>query len=530
VSRSPPLLLVAFDACDPDMALALAAAGRMPALAALLARGATAPIVNPPGLFVGALWMSFATGLRPDRHGFHCWDEIDRASYQRRLTDPVRARGTPFWRLPASRPLRLAVIDVPHSRADRPMPGLQLVEWGCHDRHFGLHAWPAGAAAAIERRFGLHPILGLDPYTVREFAPDDYACRAGPLRTAAEESALLAGLLAGVEAKRRLTAGLLAEGPWDLFLAVFGESHAVGHQLWHVRDPGHPRHDPAVAVALGDPLARIYERLDAALAELVDAVGDETTILLLLSHGMGPHHDGTHLLDALLRRLDQAAEERLPGGALRRLADRATRRLPPVLRRRVAAALLPALRRRIARWPPAAVAEFVDPAERAEQRFFMTPNNFVVGGVRLNLAGREPCGRVAPAETETVAARLAADLRALVNVDDGGPVVHALEPSARWYRRDAADTLPDYFLTWERGRPIERVWSPQVGLVAAPYANWRTGDHRPDGLLVAAGPGLAGAPAGMAVEDLTASLAARLGLPTGGMDGRPQPWLAGPSP
>ncbi|MFO1061877.1 MAG: alkaline phosphatase family protein [Dongiaceae bacterium] len=393
MSRPPPLLLVALDACDPDIALALAAAGRMPALAGLLARGARVPVANPHGLFVGALWVSFATGLGPERHGFHCWDEIDPGTYERRLTNSAKLRGPAFWHRPESRPLRLAILDVPHSLAERPLPGLQLVEWGCHDRHFGLHSWPADAAAAIVRRSGLHPVLGQDPYEVREFSPDDYACRSGALRTAAEEAALLDGLLAGLEAKRRLAAGLLAEGPWDAFVVVFGESHAVGHQLWHVHDPRHVRHDPAVAAALGDPLARVYERLDAALAELLAVAGSDATVLLLLSHGMGPHHDGTHLLDALLGRLDASFDGALPGGAPRRLLDRATRGLPPALRRAIAAVLLPALRRRLAGQPPAAVPEYLDAAARAGQRFFMSPNNSVVGGVRLNLAGREPQGR-----------------------------------------------------------------------------------------------------------------------------------------
>jgi hypothetical protein len=240
---------------------------------------------------------------------------------------------------------------------------------------------------------------------------------------------------------------------------------------------------------------------------------------------MGPHFDGTHLLDALLRRLDQAADGPLPGGAGRRLIDRLTRGLPPGLRRALARPLLPALRRRLARHPPAPVPEFLEAGERAGQRFFLEPNNYVTGGIRLNLAGREPCGRVAPGDAHRVADRLAADLRALVNVDDGGPVIRGLERSDRWYRRRKDDTMPDLFLAWERSRPVERVWSPQVGLVSAPYAHWRSGDHRPHGLLVAAGPGVGSLPAALAIEDLGASLAARLGLPTGDMDGRPHPGL-----
>jgi hypothetical protein len=276
-------------------------------------------------------------------------------------------------------------------------------------------------------------------------------------------------------------------------------------------------------------LAQVYQRLDAALAALVQAAGPDATVLLLLSHGMGPRYDGCHLLDELLRRLDRSAAGRAPPHPARDLLDRASRPLPPSLRRRLAAALLPALRRRLAGHAPVRPREYLDAAERAGQRFYMAPNNTAFGGVRLNLSGREPSGRVALAEAGRVAARLEADLRALVNVATGGPVVRELMPASRWYRRSPGDTMPDLFVDWERSAPIEQVWSPQAGLVHAPDLHWRSGDHRPRGLLVAAGPGLGTAPAAaLQAEDLAASLAARLGLPTGGMDGRPQPWLASP--
>ncbi len=134
------ILFVGLDACDPATALDLAAAGRMPALTRLLGDGARAALVNPFGLFVGALWMTFATGLRPDRHRFHSWDEIDNDSYRRRLTTPTQAIGLPFWQRLSAAGRRIAVLDVPHSRANVPIRGLQLAEWGCHDRHFGFNA------------------------------------------------------------------------------------------------------------------------------------------------------------------------------------------------------------------------------------------------------------------------------------------------------------------------------------------------------------------------------------------------------
>ncbi|MEA2778619.1 MAG: hypothetical protein QOK29_163, partial [Rhodospirillaceae bacterium] len=507
------ILLVGLDACDPGTALDLAARGRMPALKRLMDSGAQCSVRNPFGLFVSGLWATFATGLRPDRHTYHCWDEIDVGSYRRRLTTPARIVGTPFWRRLSEAGRRIAVVDVPHSRADTPIGGVQVVEWGCHDRHFGFHTWPVSEAARIERFYGLHPTLGMDAHTAREFAPDDYTHRAGARRTPAEERRLLAGLLRGVEAKCKLSAALLAEGGWDLFLTIFGESHAVGHQQWHLHDPGHPRFDAATVRAVGgDPVSLVYERLDAAFGELLSRVDGRTTVLLFLSHGMGAHHDGTHLLDRVLRRIDLADRAGLPGGQPGDIIGRAMQVLFGETRRRGQGLTLAEARGRVAQHLPRPCREFVRPRARARQRFFLEPNNFVYGGVRLNLAGREPQGRVRREDVNEVIAQLTRDLCALINLDTGLPAIRGVERADRYYRRTETDTMPDLFIDWEREAPIETVWSEKVGLVHAPYVNWRTGDHRPGGLLIATGPGV---PPGallpeMPLEDLAPSLAARL--------------------
>ena len=55
----------------------------------------------------------------------------------------------------------------------------------------------------------------------------------------------------------------------------------------------------------------------------------------------------------------------------------------------------------------------------AERRWFLSPNNTVVGAVRLNLAGREPAGRISPADRPAVLRWLSQRLVELVNVDTG---------------------------------------------------------------------------------------------------------------
>jgi predicted AlkP superfamily phosphohydrolase/phosphomutase len=305
---------------------------------------------------------------------------------------------------------------------------------------------------------------------------------------------------------------LWGEGDWDLFVAIFGESHAAGHQQWHLHDETHPRFDEAARKrAGGDPILQVYRAIDAEVGRLIALAPPDATILVHLSHGMTAHHDGTHLLEELVARLDgkrarNPAKPPLP--ALRHVAQKLG--VPMALR----AAVGQRLRGTGAR-------------ARARSRFFATPNNSVVGGIRFNLAGREPHGRVEPDEVEGLIAELERELLALRNVDTGGPVVRAVHRCADHYERDPTDTMPDLFIEWERNAPIETIASPKIGTLHTPYTQWRTGDHTSNGLLIARGAGIpvgAEMPA-IEVEDLAPTIAARFGVSIDEADGRIMDWL-----
>ena len=512
------VVMLGFDALEVGIVRDMATAGKLPTFRRLLDGWACGRIQTPYGLFVGTLWTSFFTARSVALSGFHCWEAVSPASYERRPMTPRELVGRPFWRMLSEAGRRVAVLDVPHARAADPVNGLEVFEYGCHDRHFGFHTSPPELAAEIMAGVGPHPIFTLEPYLEREFAPDDYAHRAGPFRTPDEEKALLGDLLEGLDRKRRLSTSLLSRGQWDFFLSIFGESHAIGHQCWHVHDAGHPRHDPVNARALGDPVERVYAALDRALADHLALISRDTIVLVLLSHGMGPHYDGTHLLEEVLARIEAADWPRW-----RPTMDFATA-IPRHLRGKMRGMLAPtasAARRRVRfSLPRPCFDGDVGPAYRASRRFFLSPNNSAHGGVRINLKGREPAGLIEPGrEFDRTSEQLRHDLLALVNVDTGGPVVRSVDRTDAHYARASVDALPDLLIQWSVDTPIETVWSPKTAIVHRPYAHWRTGDHRPDGLLLAAGPGIrAGADLGaIAIGDLGPAICALLGAPLNGV-------------
>ena len=153
------------------------------------------------------------------------------------------------------------------------------------------------------------------------------------------------------------------------------------------------------------PMRDVYVAADQALGELIRGAGEDTVCIVLASHGIGPYRGGNKILDDILRRVDG-------GGAPMAPERRAMEGLRGIWKRRVPIGVKRALitvRQRS--WHR--VESVMLRREYAGRRFFAIPNNDIYGAIRLNLAGREPRGRVRKDEVERVCAELERELRSL---------------------------------------------------------------------------------------------------------------------
>jgi predicted AlkP superfamily phosphohydrolase/phosphomutase len=514
------VLVVALDACDAGLMVELAAQGECPHLAELLDTGAVVDTIAPYGTFVGSSWMTISTGASVGTHRYWNWLEIDRDTYELRPTTPRESRRPPFWLHLSDEGRRVALLDVPHAEIPESLNGVLVKEWGCHDRHHGTASYPPELLGELEGRHGTHPVGTMEhPWGYEAFAPCDYALREGHHRSRDEERELFDALQRGVDAKRALSLELLDDGPWDLFMTVLGETHCVGHQFWHVHDVAHPRHEPATRSLLGDPVVDVYRRADAAIGAHLERVGTDTLVWVQMNHGMGPHYDGDHLLDEVLRKLDPRSSDARRGGRGTALVRRSLDRLPERAQGTALGAAARAVRRRADAAPPPASGTT---RPHPDASWFRIPGNTTVAAIRLNVEGREPSGvlRRGP-DLDARVERLEADLLRLVNLDTGRPAVRAVVRADDVLERSEDDTLPDLFVEWDRSAPIERVWSPATGTVAVPYENWRTGDHNDRGLVVVRGPGVVPGrlPSPMSLVDVAPTICAALGAPMAVTDG-----------
>ena len=130
----------------------------------------------------------------------------------------------------------------------------------------------------------------------------------------------------------------------------------------------------------------------------------------------------------------------------------------------------------------------VDPAE---SQCFVVENNHAHGGIRVNLAGREPNGRIARGpDLDAFCADLTRDLLDIVDLDSGHRVVARVLRTDDLYRGEHRDLLPDLLVEWSSHAPISkiRLGSEKIGEIVGEYRFCRSGDHFPGGMFVATGP------------------------------------------
>jgi predicted AlkP superfamily phosphohydrolase/phosphomutase len=523
LSAQRPLLVLGLDGASFDVIEPLARAGRVPNLAAWLARGARAPLPSTVPAMSFPAWSSFLTGLGPGEHGLFDFTQKLPGAYRLRFTNATdRAGETLVGRVARAGGAALC-LGVPATFPPERVPGLVVA------------GFDAPVSAGSDRSRASDPALY-----------DAVAARTGPWMThELDEGATAPGwherasdlLVARVARKQAFALEALAAlrragcAP-ALVCVIFSESDTVAHHFWRDHDPGSPRRDPTASARRRGALAAVYEALDAACGALREAVGPDAACAVLSDHGSGGAARTVVHLNARLAEcglLRRRREGRAATDALaRRARDAALRALPPRVVERVF---------RRARGPAAALesAARFGGFDWGRTAAFSEEAN-TQPGVWLNLQDREARGCVAPADAERVRREV---IEALLDwkLPDGAPVVARARPREEVYAGPYVERAPDVVveLALERGYALSLVPTPWDETRPASLrvlgqhelgggrGRGTNGAHRPDGVWIADGPGAPALAPGASLVDVAPALLDALGLPLDSDRGRGGP-------
>ncbi len=259
-----------------------------------------------------------------------------------------------------------------------------------------------------------------------------------------------------------------------LLYCLFDTPDRVQHMFWRHRDPGHPLHEG------GDRAGVIedqYRRADRMVGHALDAADDRTMVIALSDHGFGPFRRAVHL-NAWLRE----------AGLL---------------------ALKPGLR------PGAEAGDLLRGVDWSNTRAY----SIGLGGIYLNLRGREGDGIVDPADADRLKAEIARGLEGLVDPVDGSPAIRGVPTREALYRGPSVGEAPDLAVHFAAGYRASSMTS-MGGVAGVTFEDNRkkwSGDHIVDPALV---PGVLFLDRpfrgdGARLEDLAPTILEALGVPRG---------------
>ncbi|MEN8133870.1 MAG: alkaline phosphatase family protein [Pseudomonadota bacterium] len=513
---STSVLFIGLDAAESTLIHRWAEQGHLPNFKRLQEKGTWGKLRNPMDTLPGSIWPEITTGISCGKLAqfYHPKQIHTGEAHSRPLTVEDVDPEAFYWAVASRNGKRVAAVDMPQTIAVPDLNGIEVREWGLHDRNFKIGSQPPQLIQEMNALYGEHPVQG-------------HAC--DTMADSHGHGMLLDALLQGSSAKADMLVDLLQREHWDLFTCVFGETHCVGHQLWHFLDTTHPHFEPSAHQRLRNGIREVYANIDQGIGRIIEAAGPEAQGLVLASHGMRMFTGGPNLLPEFLERMGMGS-----GGPdsltnrLRRLHN-TTRYLPWSVKQ----LLRPALRFSALRRLQRSIGASLDPLESSSTRAAAVQNNRV-GAIRLNLKGREPFGRVNPgAEARGVVEEIRTALFELEQHQGGEKIVLQALAAEEAFGGHYHPDVPDILVVFRRDLgPLETCWSRRVGHVQAKINSPgypRTGDHSNETHLWATGPGIekGGQISGGNVLDIAPTILAALQIPIpAAIDGSPlQLWL-----
>jgi predicted AlkP superfamily phosphohydrolase/phosphomutase len=470
--RSAKVLVIGLDAAEPSLIERWTAEGVLPNLRRLRERGAYGRLASTADWLAGSIWPTFYTGTWPADHGMfhHLQWRADLMAHVRPAPDWLPAR--PFWRPLSAAGRRVVALDIPMVYSPEPMQGVEISGWATHDRLAPPGSYPPELMRWVEKDFG-------PPHLKKEGSSH---------RKPAALLQLRDELIRATQDLTDLGAALLHREEWQLWLCGFGAAHRGGHMLWGLPQ-SHGEMPARYHAPLAQALQDVYVACDTAVGRLVEAAGDDVTVLVFSLHGMGLNTSRAELvlpkmLGRVLAGARPTARVKEQGTALEGL------------RRRIPIEWRSSVRRRL----PAAWQDRITAFWRTGRIDWTVTRAFcqvadAQGYLRINLRGRETAGIVRPGdEYQALCAEITEGLKSFADADTGEPVVREVLRTDRLFPEGARrDYLPDLLVQWSE-TPAARhrsLVSPRFGSIVWPTPggtpDHRSGNHRGEGFLIAAG-------------------------------------------
>jgi predicted AlkP superfamily phosphohydrolase/phosphomutase len=462
---SARLMILGLDGASWRLTQKLVADGRMPTIGRILAEGAGGPLYSTVPDVSPTAWASFMSGKNPGQHGVYGFGMKVPGSY---FLEPFSSRGRipvqSLWGALSSKGKRVAVINVPMTYPPEPVNGIMISGFGTPDDTGNRFVYPPELIDELRSKLG--------PY-ILDVHWNQYEKLGIPALLEANHQMT----------QRRAEYGLhiLGRESWDLFMLAFVSTDRLQHCLWQYLEPTKPLSTEEQGIR--NQVLDYYDYLDRVLADFL-AASPDSNVMIMSDHGFGPCSAAVNVNTWLQEQ----------GYLSWNKTNEA------LLHLRWLAKLVKSLginRESFGRFAKLFGMNEYRHLEKLSHRsnnmdwdktraFSYTPS-----GIYLNLKGRERRGIVEPgAEAERLMDEIKERLEDLKDPATGQRVIHRVARGHEVYSGPRVELAPDLMIAEADTRYMCNFNLYRTKAVFE-QTSWRSGNHEPEGLVLACGPGIA---------------------------------------
>ena len=460
------VLIVGWDGADWDILDPMLERGELPHLAGLIAAGQKGVSRSCLPSHSWAAWPTFLTGRDPAGHGV--FDILEyRPGVSRRLPVSYRSILAPTWPQRLSEAGRTTLlVNVPLTYPPPDIKGISIAGGVVPQGATYSHPPEAGPRVGWPINGGSWTTFRHRPLDLIADVEDVSRRRAAAMRT------------------------LMDENQWDAACMVFVSPDRIQHCLLEYVHPGHPAFPQASATPVAANVRGVYQLLDRELGTLLERTGPDDLVLLMSDHGHQPCTRALNMnrvlehLGLLKMGRGSALVSLLAWGRIRSMARKTYDRLG--LHGKVGVP--------------------TTPIDWAHTRAYTSVTS-TGEGVSLALRGREPEGIVDKADADRVLDEISQALLEFTDPETGRRPIGRVRRKEEVLTGPYLDRVPDLLL---EAAPL---YSLTHARQMVEQADWLSGDHRPEGIYVAAGAGITPGPGPeISLTDFAARIAEGVGL------------------
>ncbi|MFH1402910.1 MAG: alkaline phosphatase family protein [Candidatus Altiarchaeota archaeon] len=257
------VLVIGLDGATLDTMIPWMEQGKLPNIKKLADKGVVGRLHSVIPYVSPVAWSSFMTGNYPGQHGVYGFQQCHVGEYKPYIPMANDVHGKTLWRILSDNKKKVIVMNV-------------------------LMTYPLEDVNGVIIGDLLSPGIAVKPYKYKSWLEDEGYIVEGKGFMNTEKPEFLESLYETTDKRVDVAVKLMEKEPdWEFFMILVSGTDRIQHYLWGDMEDKHPQ--------FGNAIEEYYKHVDKLVGQMVDAAGEDTTVILLSDHGFGRQDSRVHI-------------------------------------------------------------------------------------------------------------------------------------------------------------------------------------------------------------------------------------------